>query len=292
VRLSDAIEVYLKYIADIQQVSKYTVVAYRRDLYAFLKSQERHMNLEQVQRQHIQDWLMLMRTKESSPASMARSLSALRSFYAVCLRLKMCSVNMTEGVSTPKQAHRLPKILPKNQAAKLLNPLDTHSNIRDVALLMVLYGCGLRVSEVVGLNLSDIHWHEREVLVFGKGSKERLIPMSIAVHDVLKTYVEQHAKQNPALFLNRGGLRLGVRSVQRMLKQRALVLGVDISTSPHVLRHSFATHLLLGGADLRVIQTMLGHASLAATERYIHLNIQYIKEVYDSSHPRSKADKV
>jgi len=285
-RLSDAIEVYLKYIQDIQQVSRHTVLAYQRDLYAFMKSQDEAISLEQVQRQHIQAWLMAMYSKGKSSASMARSLSALRSFYSVCLRLDICLLNVMEGIQTPKQPTRLPKTFPKDQALNLLRPTESRSNERDVALAVLLYGCGLRVSEAVGLNVSNIHWHEREILVLGKGSKERLVPMGKVVHDILKAYLEHRMHQSSAIFLNSRGQRLGVRSVQRLLKQRALLQGLDVSISPHVLRHSFATHLLLGGADLRVIQTLLGHTSLSATERYIHLNLKYIKEIYQQSHPR------
>jgi len=228
-----------------------------------------------------------MHVREYSPATIARRLSAVRSFYTVCVRLEICEMNMAEAIQAPKQHHYLPKVLPVKHAKDLVKPMSIESNARDIAMLVLLYGCGLRVSEVIGLNVSDVHEDEREILVFGKGSKERLVPMNVAVYDMLKAYLEQSCQKNTALFLNRRGCRLGVRSVQRILKQRALKAGVDVSVSPHVLRHSFATHLLLSGADLRTIQTLLGHRSLAATERYVHLNVQFIKGVYDQAYPRA-----
>jgi len=285
--LSDAIQIYLQYIDEVQCVSKHTVLAYQRDLHLFLKFQGMAVNLVQVKRSHIEDWIMAMHVQGCSPSTLSRRLSAVRSFYTVCVALNVCLENAVEGIQAPKQQQILPKVLPVAHAKCLLRPLAGVSNVRDVALLVLLYGCGLRVSEVVGLNVSDVHGDEREILVLGKGRKERLVPMNLAVYDMLKAYLEQRSQKNGALFLNRSGHRLGVRSVQRMLKQRALAVGVDISISPHVLRHSFATHLLLSGADLRTIQTLLGHASLAATERYVHLNLQFIKGVYDESHPRA-----
>jgi integrase/recombinase XerC len=154
-----------------------------------------------------------------------------------------------------------------------------------------LYGCGLRVSEVVGLNFDDVDLQALELRVFGKGRKERVVPVPERAGHLLRNYLserQQISGNEKAVFLNKYHRRLSVRSVQRMLKERALETGVDVSVTPHRLRHSFATHLLAGGVDLRAIQELLGHASLATTERYTHLDIAKLTEVYDDAHPRAK----
>ena len=155
-----------------------------------------------------------------------------------------------------------------------------------------MYGCGLRVSEVAGLNLADIDMGEAEMRVRGKGGKERVTPIPDGAHTLLSNYLDQrmgHADINQqALFLNRSGGRLSVRSIQRMLKKRALATGADVSVTPHRLRHSFATDLLVGGVDLRAIQELLGHASLSTTERYTHLDINKLTGIYDKAHPRAR----
>jgi len=167
---------------------------------------------------------------------------------------------------------------------------DRSSDIRDLALLSAMYGCGLRVSEVVGLNLDDVDLHQFELRVIGKGRKQRIVPLPEGAAQFLQAWLSERIAdvEEQAVFLNNRGKRLSVRSVQRMLKARALQTGADISVTPHRLRHSFATHLLAGGVDLRAIQELLGHASLATTERYTHLDIAKLTAVYDEAHPRAK----
>jgi integrase/recombinase XerC len=173
----------------------------------------------------------------------------------------------------------------------MMHATDSSSEERDLALFAVMYGCGLRVSETVGLNLHDISMESAELRVFGKGKKERVVPVPEGVLRLMQNYLDQRitsATSEPALFLNQRGGRLTVRSVQRVLKKRALETGADISVTPHRLRHSFATHLLAGGVDLRAIQELLGHSSLGTTERYTHLDMAKLTEVYDAAHPRAK----
>jgi len=290
-KLSEAIVAFLRQMRDVRLASPHTVDAYRRDLKSFI-ALSGEMLLGEVKRSHVQDWLVAQHAQGRAPASLARRLSALRSMFDAATRAGWCEINPTDGMTPPKKSRRLPRTLSAEQTALLLNPTDASSELRDAALLAVMYGCGLRVSEAVGLELGDIDMPSAELRVHGKGGKERISPMPEGVSQLLDDYL-QLRMSNPdlheqALFLNRSGGRLSMRSVQRMLKARALATGADSSVTPHRLRHSFATHLLAGGVDLRAIQELLGHASLSTTERYTHLDIDKLTGIYDDAHPRAK----
>jgi len=290
-RLSEAIVAFLRQMRDVRLASPHTVDAYRRDLKNFI-ARIGEMPLADVQRSHVQDWLVAQHAEGRSPASLARRLSALRSMFETAVRAGWCEANPTDGMSPPKKSRRLPRTLPAEQTAMLLQTTDAASELRDAALLAVMYGCGLRVSEAVGLDVVDVDMPSAELRVHGKGGKERIAPMAEGVCRLLGEYLEQRLS-NPdlheqAMFLNRTGGRLTTRSVQRMLKARALATGADPAVTPHRLRHSFATHLLAGGVDLRAIQELLGHASLSTTERYTHLDIDKLTGIYDATHPRAR----
>ena len=238
----------------------------------------------------VQDWLVSSHAAGLAASTLARRLSALSSLFDAAVQAHWCKSNVAAGVRPPKQSKRLPRTLPPEQTAALMNHTERASDLRDLALVAVMYGCGLRVSELVGLNLDAIDLNQFELRVFGKGRKERIVPLPQGAVQYLQDYLAERvsASGEQAVFLNRFGKRLTARSVQRMLKERALENGADISVTPHRLRHSFATHLLAGGVDLRAIQELLGHASLATTERYTHLDIAKLTEVYDQAHPRAK----
>lgn len=290
-QLSEAISEYLRQLRDIRLASHHTVAAYRRDLKRFL-AHCGDIPLSTISRRQVQDWLVAAHASGLAPASLARRLSALRSFLDTAVRMNWCAENAADGIAPPKQAKRLPRTLPPEQTTLLLQPTHAESESRDLALLAVMYGCGLRVSEVAGLNLADIDMGEAEMRVRGKGGKERVAPIPDGARTLLSNYLDQrmgHADINQqALFLNRSGNRLSVRGIQRMLKKRALATGADVSVTPHRLRHSFATDLLVGGVDLRAIQELLGHASLSTTERYTHLDINKLTGIYDKAHPRAR----
>ncbi len=289
--LSEAIAAYLRQLQDIRLASRHTVAAYRRDLNCFL-THCGDVLLSTINRSQVQDWLVASHASGLAPASLARRLSALRSFLDTAVRMAWCPGNATDGLKAPKQPRRLPRTLPPEQTAMLLQPTDAASESRDLALFAVMYGCGLRVSEVVGLNLADIDMDEAEMRVRGKGGKERIAPIPDGVRKLLLDFLGPRMGYadliQQALFLNRMGGRLSARSVQRMLKKRALATGADVSVTPHRLRHSFATHLLAGGIDLRAIQELLGHASLSTTERYTHLDMNSLTAIYDKAHPRAR----
>jgi len=290
-KLSEAIVAFLRQLRDVRLASPHTVDAYRRDLKAFI-AQTGEMPLQDVHRTHVQDWLVAQHAAGHSPASLARRLSALRSMFEAGVRAGWCEVNPADGIAPPKRAKRLPRTLPPEQTAMLLEHTNAASELRDAALLAVMYGCGLRVSEAVGLDLDDVDMPSAELRVHGKGGKERIAPMPDGVcrllGDYLQTRLEHADTGQQALFLNRSAGRLSARSVQRMLKKRALATGADTSVTPHRLRHSFATHMLAGGVDLRAIQELLGHASLSTTERYTHLDIDRLSGIYDAAHPRAR----
>jgi len=285
--LQNAVDRFITELREIRMASPHTVSNYQRDLNTFIKHSPDDMKLDAVVRSDVQDWLVAGHAAGLSPATLARRLSALRSLLDSCVQAGRCEKNVAAGVMAPKQSKRLPKALPPEQTEKLMQPTDSDSNLRDAALLAVMYGCGLRVSEVVGLNVEDINIWAKELRVLGKGKKERIVPMPSGVIKIVDDYITSRQSLSHAVFLNVRGSRLTTRSVQRMLKKRALETGADVSVTPHRLRHSFATHLLAGGVDLRAIQELLGHSSLATTERYTSLDINKLTEVYDKAHPRA-----
>ncbi len=290
--LAQAIDSFLRELADVRLASAHTVAAYRRDLLDFLRSSGLE-NLGDVRRQHVQNWLVKGHAEGLAASTLARRLSALSSFFDAAVRAGWCRSNVAAGVRPPKRPRSLPRTLPPEQTQALMQSAGGACEARDLALIAVMYGCGLRVSELVGLNLEDVDLQGRELRVFGKGRKERIVPLPEGAARLLAEYLALRiadASQR-AVFLNRRGGRLTTRSVQRILKSRANQTGADLSVTPHRLRHSFATHLLAGGVDLRAIQELLGHASLGTTERYTHLDIARLTEVYDAAHPRANRRK-
>lgn len=255
------------------------------------------LSAQDVNREMIQDWLVAGHAKGLAPATLARRLSSLKSLFAFALRQKYFTENPAAGIRAPKLGKRLPKTLPPQQTQQLLNHTGRKADERELALLAFLYGCGLRVSEVVGVNLSDLSLHANhqvgEVRVVGKGNKERVVPLPTLAVELVQSWIQirpQLLPRDEALFLNKFGNRLSVRAVQRMLKSRALETGADASITPHRLRHSFATDMLAGGANLRTIQQFLGHASLSTTEHYTHVTLPQLQQTYTDTHPRAKAE--
>ena len=234
--------------------------------------------------------------KRHRKSSVGRKLSATRCFFRFLLRRGHLTADPTVGLVTPRKDHQLPVHLTVDDMFRLLEapPRETPAGLRDRAILEVMYSCGLRVSEVVGLDWGDIDLELEIVRVRGKGGKERLVPIGRAALAALSAYRGQREALCPrrlydpgAVCLNRRGKRLTTRSVARMLEGYVLASGLATKASPHALRHSFATHLLNAGADLRAIQELLGHASLSTTQRYTHVNLDQLMRVYDKAHPRA-----
>jgi integrase/recombinase XerC len=232
-------------------------------------------------------------------SSLARKLSTLRSFYRFLVREGLAPGNPARAVASPRRPKLLPKVLPEEEAAALVEAPPAQQGplaLRDRAFLELLYGSGLRVSELTGLDLGDLDLAQGLVRVLGKRQKERIVPFGSAAGDALRRWLDEGrpslAAQAPragnAVFLNHRGGRLSARSVARRIERWVLWAGLPRHVHPHVLRHSFATHLLGNGADLRGIQELLGHASLSTTQRYTHLDWKRLAEVYDRAHPRAK----
>jgi len=291
-------------LAHVRLVSKHTTSNYKRDLQRLhefcAKKTKRKLedaDIELISREMVQDWLVDGHAQGLAAATLARRLSSVKSLFSFAIRLQHCSENPAMGMRAPKLGKRLPKTVPPAQTQQLLQATNRPDDARELALLALLYGCGLRVSEVVGVDITDLSLGGRmnSLRVLGKGNKERVIPLPEVGVDLVRAWLSVRATMRPdhmALFLNRFGKRLNVRSVQRMLKDRALETGVDLSLTPHRLRHSFATDMLQGGANLRSIQTMMGHASLATTEHYTHITLPQLKATYIEAHPRSTKAKL
>lgn len=248
---------------------------------------------EGVDRHVLRRYLAWLNSRGYVKASIARRLSQLRSFGRFLVREGVVSTNPFLAVSSPKVPKRLPKVLSVEETVALLSAPDTDTaqGLRDYAILEVLYSGGLRVSELVGLNVSSIDWSRKELTVWGKGAKERIVLLGTPAMEALQAYIDRgrpelkKEKTSNALFLNRLGGRLSTRSVMNIMHKYRRVAGLEKRVTPHILRHSFATHLLDNGADLRSVQELLGHARLATTQIYTHVSQSHAREVYLRSHP-------
>jgi integrase/recombinase XerC len=241
------------------------------------------------------EYLLALEKKRYSRRSIARKLSSARSFFRFLAREKLADQNPFENLLTPKLPKKLPNFLYPEELQSLLDAPEQKDarGLRDRAILEVLYGTGLRVTEIKRMNMNDVDFDEGEIKVLGKGSKERIVLFGSHARTALERYLKEGrpglvgGKKSPALFINRRGSRLTTRSVERMIVHYAKKAGLTKKVTPHTLRHSFATHLLSGGADLRMVQELLGHVSLSTTQVYTHITKERLKEVYDSAHPRS-----
>ncbi|MBI3040123.1 MAG: tyrosine recombinase XerC [Chloroflexi bacterium] len=289
---------YINYLEAERNASPYTVRNYTTDLmgfFDFLRGRE-IASLKAVDKHVLRDYLLHLMEQGIVKTSIARKLSAIRSFYRYLVREEILSVSPVATTSSPKLDRRLPSFLTTGEIVRLLEAPDvaTPQGQRDRAFLELLYASGLRVSELVSLNREQVNLDTREIRVWGKGSKERMVLMGEPAAAALTAYLNQGRLEllgkrgTNALFLNRYGGRLTERSVQSILQEYANIAGIGKRVHPHMLRHTFATHLLDGGADLRVVQELLGHASLSSTQIYTHVSQSQAKKVYLSAHPMAK----
>lgn len=291
----DLLSEYLNYLAVEKGLAKNSRMAYERDLRKyldFLKSENTDIN--QASTEQLILFLDLLRKTGQSPASVARIISATRSFYKFLLLEGHCSQNAAANVRTPKKPRYLPGVLSIEEIGRILDVSDnTPLGLRDRAILELLYSAGIRVSELTGLDVDDIDFESGYLTCFGKGSKQRVVPLGRAALDIAGRYLRDgrpalaKGYREKALIINSHGRRLSRQSCWKAVKKYAARAGVS-PVYPHSLRHSFATHLLIGGADLRAVQEMLGHASIATTQIYTTLSRQDLKEIYLESHPRAK----
>jgi integrase/recombinase XerC len=301
------IDQFIHYLSIEKNASPHTCRCYRRDLEGFedfLKNSGTYVSstgkveMEKVDRMAIRKYLSFLHRKNKK-SSIARKISTLRSFFKHMVREQVIPSNPAKGVSTPKVEKTLPTTLTVDEAFRLMESPTTISEkpsegskekgLRDRAILELLYSSGLRVSELVGLNSNQLDLDLGIVRVMGKGRKERIVPVGTKAIKALEAYLEKRGmlEGEEPVFINSLGGRLTARSVGRLIKRYTRHSGIFRKVSPHSLRHTFATHLLDAGADIREIQEMLGHSSLSTTQRYTHVSMGKLMEVYDKAHPRS-----
>lgn len=299
--MADLLAQFIVYLEAERQLSPHTVRAYSSDigqLKIFLAQEsglavsfkEEDSLWAQVNEKHLLKFIR-SRMQVDGAASVGRKVAAIKTFFIYLNNRHGFSGNPSVLLRAPRSQRHLPVYLEEEEVGQLLdvNPAADQLKLRDCAILEIMYACGLRVSEVVELDLDNINFTEAVVRVMGKGRKERLVPLGGVAAKVLKSYLEKRPKASAgagdALFLNVRNGRLSARSVSTLVKKYGLVAGLQKPLTPHALRHSFATHLLQNGADLRVIQELLGHSSLSTTQRYTHVDVKRLLEVYDQAHP-------
>lgn len=303
----ESVAMFLAHLEMEKGYSAATIAAYGKDLEqftAFLQGESIDPgNPSLVTKRHIQRFLAELHRRGVSKSSVGRKLSSLRAFFRFCARLRLLNALPTEGVHNPRQDTRHPKVLNVDQAFGLLDARpkgeDTADSlrgrtmlVRDLALAELLYGSGLRISEALALNAERVDPAAGHLRILGKGGKERLAPLSDTCREALALWLETRgamaASGEKALFVGARGARLDRRTAARSIEALCVRAGLPQTVSPHALRHSFATHLLESGADLRSVQELLGHARLTTTQRYTHLNLAHLMQVYDAAHPKSR----
>ena len=301
------IEEFKKYLIGEKAASPNTVSAYLNDLTqfeAFLLETGHACNnseiqIDQVDRLALRSFMSRLYEKSNSGTSMGRKLSTLSSFFKFLCREGYIKTNVAKTIPVPKKINKLPSHLSVDEVFRLLElpKPESFPGTRDRAILEIFYGTGIRVSELVGLSPDDLKLEQRNVKVLGKGKKERILPLGKQSTEILKSYLQfrtkyiKNKKVEPApsaLFLNQRGQSISVRGVRKIISQYIRTNNFPENISPHSLRHTFATHMLEAGADLRAIQEMLGHASLSTTQKYTHLTIDQLTETYDKAHPRAR----
>jgi integrase/recombinase XerC len=309
------VQEYLAMLANERGASAHTLRAYQRELHGFaafiVERYGASQTVDKIEHTHIRAYLGTLYERGLSKASAARALAAIRSWFRWLARAGQVEQNAASLVATPKLPKHLPRVPSIEQMNRVVDSVSEDAAswpARDRAILEMLYGCGIRNAELVGLNLNDIHWANDAVLVRGKGQKQRFVPLGDAAAQALRAYLAERAARlaavgeekraaTPALFVNlrlrglgkgRSQARLTTRSVGRIVKRIAILRGLSGDVHPHTLRHAFGTHLLEEGADLRAIQELLGHERLSTTQRYTQLTTSQLTQVYDRTHPRAR----
>jgi integrase/recombinase XerC len=296
--LADAIERYIRHLTHERRLSAHTASNYRRDL----ESVARFCGTQDITAWDALDTAGVRRCAATrhrqglAPASIARLLSALRGLYEYLLREGLVHANPAEGVSAPKAAKRLPRTLDADLIQRLLElPGDDAPAVRDRAMFELFYSSGLRLAELCGLDLGDVDLGDATVRVTGKGAKTRIIPVGRQARAAVQAWLKRRGDlatiETQALFVGSRGERIAPRTVQLRLDHWAVRQGIDFKVHPHMLRHSFASHLLESSGDLRAVQELLGHANISTTQVYTHLDFQHLAKTYDAAHPRARKRK-
>ncbi|MDM7863081.1 site-specific tyrosine recombinase XerD [Staphylococcus borealis] len=291
------IEEYLKFIQIEKGLSENTIGAYRRDLkkYQIYMQENKIAHIDFIDRQTIQECLGHLIDQGASAKSIARFISTIRSFHQFALREKYAAKDPTVLIETPKYEKKLPDVLDVEEVIQLLETPDLNKNngYRDRTILELLYATGMRVTELIQIEIDDVNLIMGFMKVFGKGNKERIIPLGDTVIEYLDTYINTVRPQllkktvTNVLFLNMHGRPLTRQGIWKLIKQYGLKANINKTLTPHTLRHSFATHLLENGADLRAVQEMLGHSDISTTQLYTHVSKTQIRQMYNQFHPRA-----
>lgn len=289
------------YIQLEKGLSDNTIKSYLKDLEQYITHLSKYYHIEKpeiIEKRHIENFLQTLHRKKLSPKTIARKISAIKSFHHFLFIEKIMDSDISSDFQTPKIPKNLPTVLSVQEVIKILeiSEVDSPLGYRNKALLELIYGSGLRVSELLDIQMSDVHVTERYVLVRGKGGKERIVPISDIAESALKKYMIEGRpklikKPLPYLFINNEGGKLSRQGFYKVLQGLASDANVEVNVSPHTLRHSFATHLLENGIDLRSLQTLLGHEDISTTQIYTHISKTRARQVYDETHPRAKEDK-
>jgi integrase/recombinase XerC len=295
-----AIVSFLRYLRNERNASELTIKSYREDLTIlngyFVETMGYSPPPGSIAPVDLRGYVSALHEAGYAPTSISRRLASLRSFFKFAQREGLAESNPAKPLRNPRRQRKLPHFLTNEEIGKLLSapPKQKPMGLRDAAILETLYSAGLRVSELVGINLGDLDLEDGLVRVRGKGRKERLAPLGSYAVRALENWIrrrtphESEDSRKGAVFLNKFGKRLTTRSVGRMLEKYLKQTGLDLRTSPHTLRHSFATHLLNGGADIRSVQELLGHKSLVTTQIYTHVSTAGLKKAYEKAHPRAR----
>ncbi|HKQ33151.1 MAG TPA: site-specific tyrosine recombinase XerD [Thermodesulfobacteriota bacterium] len=288
---------FLSYLAVEKGLSENTLESYGRDLRKFIRSMEEAgvRSAEDINYSHILDYLSLSKEKGFNATSIVRSIVSIRQFFKYLLMEKLIEADPASGIGTPKMRKGLPVVITLDEVEALISAPDesTPEGLRDAAMLEALYATGIRVSELVGLKLNDVNFELGFVVVYGKGSKERIVPMGDKARQKLLEYLGTSrpamlkGREAKALFVTRLGKGMTRQGFWKIIKHYSLKAGIAKKISPHTLRHSFATHLLERGADLRTIQIMLGHSDISTTQIYTHVESERLKVIHKKYHPRS-----
>jgi len=282
---------YIKYLRNAKNYSEKTAESYGLDIKQFLE----FAGTFEANEEKIREYLEYLGKKKLSRNSVIRKVIACRNFYRYLVRAGKTASNPFENILTPKAEKRLPSVLTEAETENLLSAARGNDflSLRDRVIMEMIYSSGLRVNELASLDTADIDYVNEEVKVLGKGGKERIIPVVSVAVSILQGYMKELRKKHPApgpLFVNKRGGRLTTRSIEYMLVKYARAAGIQKEVTPHTLRHSFATHLLDRGADLRSVQELLGHSNLSTTQIYTHLSVAKLKREYDKAHPRAKKE--
>lgn len=298
---NDAIQKFLQYLMDEKHFSEHTIRAYSGDLQALTTylHNENVPHINEVDFFTLRGYVATLFDKEYSKATIERNIASLKSFYKFLIKKGYLEENPTKQLKFPRKEKKLFNVLNIDDIFLLLSKPDRNkpAGLRDALILELLYVTGVRVSELINLNLNDIDFAGKRLRVLGKGKKERIIPLSDYHIDLINDYIKKRSELcireqivGHQLLINKYGSRLTDRSVRRILEKYLTLCGLPLLFSPHSIRHTFATHLLENGADLRSIQELLGHSSLSTTEKYIHLNLVKLLDTYDKTHPKAKGN--